>query len=494
MYVLVGQTGTNAIGTSLTKVQFNNEISDAFNVFDSVTNNRYQPTVAGDYQINATVVMTSGATAGYGLLHIYKNGSSFARLSQMPVAASAAVGPAGGMVVALNGTTDYIEIFAAVTGAAGATVTGDSFFSAILIPGSAIGPTGPTGNTGPTGYTGYTGYTGVTGPTGFTGNTGPTGIAGAATSTGATGPTGVGQTGTVFFAAFTGTTGIVAATPAVVPLSTIVVDTQGAFVAAGSKFQPSIAGWYDVSGTVVCTGTSTASSYIVARINKNGAIYAEGDYDIQTSTNAGSTVNCLVFLNGSTDYIQWMAYTGMTAPSIVGATTTYTVYGKAVLVPGSPLGPTGATGPTGGPAPGQIPGTPTGDNAATGNVGEYITSNVPSGVTLTTVTAANIASISLSPGDWDVDGNVEFIPTTTTSITETSASISTTSGTLTAFQQQRLFYGATVPGATTSTPCVATPTVRLSLNSTTTVYLVARATFSISTLSAGGTIRARRVR
>jgi hypothetical protein len=43
-------------------------------------------------------------------------------------------------------------------------------------------------------------------------------------------------------------------------------------------------------------------------------------------------------------------------------------------------------------------------------------------------------------------------------------------------------------------PAFTTPVVRLSLAATTTVYLVSRATFTVSTLKAYGTIRARRVR
>jgi hypothetical protein len=60
------------------------------------------------------------------------------------------------------------------------------------------------------------------------------------------------------------------------------------------------------------------------------------------------------------------------------------------------------------------------DNAASGKVGEIIAVTVPSAssVSLTSGTPANIASISLTPGDWDVRANIVTNPnaSTTTSL------------------------------------------------------------------------------
>lgn len=149
-----------------------------------------------------------------------------------------------------------------------------------------------------------------------------------------------------------------------------------------------------------------------------------------------------------------------------------------------------------------IKGTPTNDNAIAGDVGELITSTVASAsaVSLTSTTAANVTSISLTAGDWDVDGVVDFNLAASTNVTVYNAAISLTSATLptqpggsglgtdpiTVINQ-----AAQVPGGLV---VVATPTVRVSLAATTTVYLVASSTFTVSTNAAYGTIRARRVR
>ena len=63
---------------------------------------------------------------------------------------------------------------------------------------------------------------------------------------------------------------------------------------------------------------------------------------------------------------------------------------------------------------GHLPGTQTNDNALAGQVGEYIVSTIASpGVSLTNASNANITSISLSPGDWDVTGMVAVAPSAT---------------------------------------------------------------------------------
>lgn len=142
-----------------------------------------------------------------------------------------------------------------------------------------------------------------------------------------------------------------------------------------------------------------------------------------------------------------------------------------------------------------IPGVTTNSNAPAGYLGEYVSSTVAApGAALTTATTANVTSISLTAGDWDVTGVVDFRFGATTSYTNVTGGISTASATLGG--QDTGFDFATPAQVPTAAADQAwtVPTVRLSLAATTTVYLVAQGTFTVSTLSAYGTIRARRVR
>jgi hypothetical protein len=150
-----------------------------------------------------------------------------------------------------------------------------------------------------------------------------------------------------------------------------------------------------------------------------------------------------------------------------------------------------------------VKGTSTNDNANAGYIGELITSTVATGsaVALTTATTANVTSISLTAGDWDVSAVVDYNFGATTSYTQITAGISLTSATL-ASQTGGGGLG-TDPNSAFATPAqvptalsfsVEVAPVRVSISATTTVFLVTNCTFTVSTLAAFGTIRARRVR
>ena len=137
-------------------------------------------------------------------------------------------------------------------------------------------------------------------------------------------------------------------------------------------------------------------------------------------------------------------------------------------------------------------------NATAGNVGETITSSIASGsaVTLTTTaTPYNITTISLTAGDWDVEGNINYALTSATVVSTGvfEGSIGTTTATLAADGTE--VYLAP-PAITTSTATwgMSLPRKRINVSSTTTVYLVGEASWTAGSAKGYGTIIARRVR
>lgn len=144
-----------------------------------------------------------------------------------------------------------------------------------------------------------------------------------------------------------------------------------------------------------------------------------------------------------------------------------------------------------------IIGATTNNSAATGSVGEYVSSQISSGsaVSLTTATKANVTSISLTAGDWDVCGNVSFTPAGTTNIQVVIGWTSTSSATQPDSSLiSMLSYGSSGIVIGTNFLAFPVPTVRYSLASTTTVYLSVDAVFTVSTLTVCGLIFGRRVR
>lgn len=144
----------------------------------------------------------------------------------------------------------------------------------------------------------------------------------------------------------------------------------------------------------------------------------------------------------------------------------------------------------------SVPGTTTNDSAATGYVGEYVTATVDTGspVSLTSNVAANITSISLTAGDWDVQGNPYIALGTTTTVSACNWWVSTTSATYPGGTLQVSYYSIAIPAAASQAFGFPTPMFRISIAGTTTVYFSIAATFATSTLTAAGSIRARRVR
>lgn len=139
-----------------------------------------------------------------------------------------------------------------------------------------------------------------------------------------------------------------------------------------------------------------------------------------------------------------------------------------------------------------IAGTTTNDNANAGSVGEFI-SNSATGVSLTSNVQANVTSISLTAGDWDVQGDIAFLPAGSTVLAQVTAGVSTTSASLGSVGTgtRVTSTGSSVAGQFAE---LATPVARFSLSTTTTIFLIALASFSVSTATASGIVRARRVR
>lgn len=94
-----------------TKLQLNTETFDTNNNFDSTTNYRFTPTVAGYYQINGSLATTITASTGFLLTAIRKNGSEVAYGSICPYNNVTGASSSVAVTTYLNGSTDYVEFY-----------------------------------------------------------------------------------------------------------------------------------------------------------------------------------------------------------------------------------------------------------------------------------------------------------------------------------------------------------------------------------------------
>lgn len=104
-YASVAQSIAN---TTHTKIQLNTEVFDTNSNFDSTTNYRFTPTVAGYYQITGSVQLAS--TSAISAVEIYKNGGIAAQGRGVGTGGLNQAGNVSAILYA-NGSTDYFELY-----------------------------------------------------------------------------------------------------------------------------------------------------------------------------------------------------------------------------------------------------------------------------------------------------------------------------------------------------------------------------------------------
>jgi hypothetical protein len=238
----------------------------------------------------------------------------------------------------------------------------------------------------------------------------------------------------------------------------------GAYNSDGSVISPAIRVNSDGS-----TPTSIDALYV---LNANNAI-AIASYTPSSTSGMLYNVSGTLYWNGVSLAIPSNMMTTDTAQTVTGAKT----FNSALSID---------------PAYG-IQGVTDGSSASTGYVGQVITSSIDSAaaVDLASTAASDVTSITLTPGDWVVDGSVNFaLNAATLSLGESA--INTTSATITV--DGREGYSGVVQTSASVTIGAPVPSRSISVSANTTVYLVALGTFAGTGCKAFGTIRAQRVR
>lgn len=246
-----------------------------------------------------------------------------------------------------------------------------------------------------------------------------------------------------------------------------------------------------IGGTMPAAGTFTtvtASTAIAvpsggtgrATLTTHGVLLGEGTAAIN-QTAVGTTGQMLLGVTGADPAFG-------NNPTITAGTIDGAVIGGTTAAAGSFTTITASSTITPSQTSGIV-GTTTNNNVNAGSVGEFVSATSGS-VSLTSGTNANVITISLTAGDWDVEGSLLFQPAGTTVVTNILGGSSTTSATLPAIPGY-----AQIQNQGTGGNCgFAVPKARVSIASTTTVYLVALSTFTTSTMTAVGNLNARRVR
>lgn len=133
---LTQQTTQTIASTSPTALTFavGSEEVDTHNFHDETTNNtRVTPNVAGWYDVFGTVTVSSSTFTTFGVI-LYKNGASVQPFDRVkPAATASAHSNKTSARIYFNGTTDYVELRAAVSAAPTDTQVGGGFNSVLEV-------------------------------------------------------------------------------------------------------------------------------------------------------------------------------------------------------------------------------------------------------------------------------------------------------------------------------------------------------------------------
>lgn len=118
--------GQSVSNSTWTKVAYSTEQFDTNSNYDNATNYRFQPTVAGYYQINVSAAMNTGSPFQIASA-IYKNGSPYSYGTNT----TGSFASVSTVLLYLNGSTDYVEGYC-IQVSGGSLNTVNSVFSGTL--------------------------------------------------------------------------------------------------------------------------------------------------------------------------------------------------------------------------------------------------------------------------------------------------------------------------------------------------------------------------
>ena len=109
-------------------------------------------------------------------------------------------------------------------------------------------------------------------------------------------------------------------------------DTASCFDTTTYRFTPNVAGYYQINVGGTISG-SAATAAIVMYIYKNGSAYklSYSTYNNQSGS-GGAVVSSIVYMNGTTDYLEFYAYqqTGA-SQNLIGSNSTFTIFSGALV-------------------------------------------------------------------------------------------------------------------------------------------------------------------
>ena len=129
-------SSSQSIGSgSLTKMQCNTEEFDTASAYDNATNYRFTPQVAGYYQVSGGAQLNYTSALYSSFICIYRNGVAF-KFGNNTMNTNSFQQVSVSALIYLNGSTDYVEMYAQQNSGGSANIGGNqntSYFQAVMV-------------------------------------------------------------------------------------------------------------------------------------------------------------------------------------------------------------------------------------------------------------------------------------------------------------------------------------------------------------------------
>jgi hypothetical protein len=99
-------------------------------------------------------------------------------------------------------------------------------------------------------------------------------------------------------------------------------DTANAFDSTTNyRFQPTVPGYYQVQANLIYQSATASMTFVSASLYKNGSAASNGSYNSGLTATSAFSANLadLIYLNGSTDYIELFGYVAGTSPYLAAS-------------------------------------------------------------------------------------------------------------------------------------------------------------------------------
>jgi hypothetical protein len=128
-----------------------------------------------------------------------------------------------------------------------------------------------------------------------------------------------------FNANLSGDQSISSATFTNVGINSETFDTNSNFDTSTNRFTPNVAGYYSVNGQI-SAASSSGVSRCFSSIFKNGSAISAGVDNAPLAGGTSSLATALVYMNGTTDYLELYGYITATTPVVFGQFSGYTFF------------------------------------------------------------------------------------------------------------------------------------------------------------------------